>query len=537
MNTSNYPHGDAVADAPSRPDYRTGFGVVAALTVALAAVALATGAQLGGQSLRPSDGRSVHGVSMIEKRSPGGRNQSISDATLTAEENPSSSLAPDPNMFAYCPSGGIDTSPSCEQASLEAIDRGRSSEGLPPMELPSDWEQLSPTEQLFVATNLERTARGLRPFEGMATALDSAATSAAASDADPTPPAGFFASYWTSNWAGGISSPLEAIYLWMYDDGPKSPNVNCPHAGASGCWGHRDNILAHFTCAPCVVGAGVSANAYDGEASWAELMSDTTGSPALDFAWSSVSSSVGGSRVVGMAADVSAGYWLVSADGSVHTFGGAPSYGSPRLPAGLSAVGIAATPNGGGYWIVTSRGNVYAYGDAGYYGGASYLHLVAPVVGIARTANGLGYWLVASDGGVFSFGDAAFHGSTGDLRLNKPVVGMSAAPGGAGYWLVAADGGIFSFGDAAFHGSTGHMRLNRPVVGMTPTAGGRGYWLVASDGGIFSFGDAAFHGSTGDMRLAAPVVGMASPVPSGYWLVASDGGIFSFGLPFHGSLA
>ena len=138
-----------------------------------------------------------------------------------------------------------------------------------------------------MATNLERTARGLPAFEGMSTALDAVGGERRRTPT-PTqsPPAGFPASYWTSNWAGGVGSPLESIYLWMYDDGPGSPNVDCQGGNTSGCWGHRDDILAPFSCSPCVMGSAVSSTAYEGEPSWAELMVDTTGNPALAFSWS-----------------------------------------------------------------------------------------------------------------------------------------------------------------------------------------------------------------------------------------------------------
>ncbi|MGO9343453.1 MAG: hypothetical protein ACLP6E_13200 [Acidimicrobiales bacterium] len=514
---------------------RTGFSLAAALTVPLAALAIVVIAPAGNSHSR-SGLSPERGISMISRSSPAPSDVTRSNSSPLPPNNPAQNLSPDPDIFDYCSGSAIDISARCEAASLEAIDHGRSAEGLGPMVLPTNWSALSPAEQLFVATNLERTVRGLRPFEGMSTVLDAAAMGGADANTDATPPGGFPASYWTSNWAGGVGSPLEAVYLWMYDDGPGSPNVDCQGGNTSGCWGHRDDILAPFTCSPCVMGSAVS-TAYQGQPSWAELMVDTAGSPALAFSWSDVSWPDSTSTVVGMTATASQGYWLVTADGSVHSFGGAPNYGSADVPTGQAVVGIAATPAGGGYWLVTSRGDVFAFGDAHYYGGTGNLHLAAAIVGMTPTHNGEGYWLVGADGGVFCFGNAGYHGSTGSRRLNKPVVGIAATPNGEGYWLVASDGGIFSFGDAGFHGSTGAMRLYKPVVGMTPSYNGQGYWLVASDGGIFSFGDAQFHGSTGDIHLAAPMVGMASPVPSGYWLVASDGGIFSFGVPFHGSMA
>jgi hypothetical protein len=201
------------------------------------------------------------------------------------------------------------------------------------------------------------------------------------------------------------------------------------------------------------------------------------------------------------------------------------------LPAATTAraadVPAGATPVGG-YWMVSSDGGIFSFGDAGFYGSTGDLRLNQPIVGIAATPSGRGYWMVATDGGIFSFGDARFFGSTGSL--NKPIVGMAATPSGKGYWLVASDGGIFSFGDARFFGSTGSLKLNKPIVGMAATPSGSGYWFVASDGGVFAFGDARFFGSTGNIRLAKPITAIAAtPSGKGYWFVASDGGIFAFG--------
>jgi len=532
MNAYKYPHAQDGSDDVSRPNLRAGFGFAAAMTLPLAAVVLIV-ASFSGHVLS-GVGQTPGHVSSI------GRSSAPADVTRSASDpvppsNPSQNLLPDPDIFNYCPANTLDLSGPCETASLEAINNAHAIEGLAPMVLPADWSALSPSEQLFVATNLERTVRGLAPMSGMSIALDAAAVVGANGNTDASPPSGFYASHWTSNWAGGVGSPLEAVYLWMYDDGPGSPNAECQGGDMSGCWGHRDDILSSFTCSPCVMGAAVATKAYGGEPSWAELMADTTGNPGLVLSWSSQDTSA--DPVVGMATSSDQGYWIVTSNGEVHGFGGAPVYGSAALPPGEVVVGMASTGDGLGYWEVTSNGNVFAFGDAVSYGTATNIHLSHPIVSMTPTPNDGGYWLVASDGGVFSFGDAAFHGSTGGMRLNKPVVGIASTSDGNGYWLVASDGGIFSFGDAVFHGSTGSMKLNKPVVGMAPGPGGQGYWLVAADGGIFSFGDAQFNGSTGNLHLAAPVVGMDSPTGAGYWLVASDGGIFSFGVPFHGSMA
>ena len=216
------------------------------------------------------------------------------------------------------------------------------------------------------------------------------------------------------------------------------------------------------------------------------------------------------------------GYWQVSREGRVFTFGYAPFHGSLLSAPPSPVIGIAATPKGDGYWIATANGSIYSFGAAPFLGSMGNVRLAKPIVGIASTPTGGGYWMVASDGGIFSFGDAHFFGSTGAMKLNQPIAGMAATPSGGGYWLVARDGGIFTFGNAPFLGSTGALRLARPIVGMAATPSGVGYWLVAADGGLFTFGNAPFLGSLGGGGLTEPAVGVVSSrTGKGYWLVST----------------
>jgi len=459
---------------------------------------------------------------------------------------PPANIAPAPDFLSDCAGNSYDDSQTCVTAALQAIDNARESEGVPGMVLPTDWSQLTPQQQVFTVSNLERTARGLPPLSAMASALDASAQSAAAENNDPSPPGGFPWTSWGGNWAGAVGNSLEADYYWMYDDGEGSSNIDCTPTNTSGCWGHRANILMTLDCQPCVMGVGFNATAWQSDPSWTQLLVDTTGSPGLDFAWSAVlpylPESPGGPSLVARAVSIAAtpdgqGYWMVSADGGVYSFGDAAFYDSmagQHLAAPI--VGMAATPDGHGYWLVASDGGIFAFGDARFYGSMGGHPLARSVVGIAATPDGHGYWEVASDGGMFAFGDAGFYGSMGGDPLARPVVGMAPTADGHGYWLVASDGGIFAFGDAPFLGSMGGSPLFRPVVSMSPRPGGGGYWLTASDGGIFAFGDAPFRGSTGGHALNAPIVSMSAPSNAGYWLVAADGGIFSFGVPFHGSM-
>jgi hypothetical protein len=199
--------------------------------------------------------------------------------------NPPANIPPQPDILAACSSTTYDDSPRCVSSSLAAIDNARRPEGLPAMALPGNWTQLTPAEQLFVVTDLERTARGLAPLSAMATAPDESALAGADAGVDPSPPAGFPFSQWAANWAGGMGNPLEAIYFWMYDDGPGSSNLDCTPGNESGCWGHRDKVLMALSCRPCVMGAGFAPGGWRGGPSWAELLIDTAGAPASVFTW------------------------------------------------------------------------------------------------------------------------------------------------------------------------------------------------------------------------------------------------------------
>jgi hypothetical protein len=257
---------------------------------------------------------------------------------------------------------------------------------------------------------------------------------------------------------------------------------------------------------------------------------------ALDYAAPTGPSSPTATAVGIAATPDGGGYWMAWSSGLVSTFGDALSYGdASSLPLNSPIAHIVPTSDGHGYWLVAGDGGTFAFGDAGFFGSMGGRTLNEPVVDLAPTHDDGGYWLVASDGGIFSFGDATFYGSMGGQTLNQPVVGIATDTRTGGYWEVAADGGIFSFG-APFFGSTGSLVLNQPIVGMTASPSGGGYLFVAADGGVFTFGDASFHGSTGDLALDAPIVGMAvDPATGGYWLVGSDGGVFAFGAPFFGA--
>jgi len=214
-------------------------------------------------------------------------------AVVSAPSSPSASIPPSPNFYSVCASGGFDQSAACVDTSVAAINHARVLSGLPDMALPSNWSSLDAAQQVFVATNLERTVRGLFPLSAMASALDAAAAVGVQTNSDPAPPTGFPWTMWGANWAGGnLSNPLEAMYLWMYDDGPGGENLNCTAANPSGCWIHRRNVLLGLACTPCVMGAAWGAGA-GGITSGTEILADTSSSPALDFTWADEQSYLG----------------------------------------------------------------------------------------------------------------------------------------------------------------------------------------------------------------------------------------------------
>ena len=164
-------------------------------------------------------------------------------------------LPPDPsqnfNVTApnSCLQGGFEST-QCLNDSVAELNQARASVGLPNYQLPANFNSLTPDKQELVLTDSDRVAYGLAPFTGITSQLDGDATTGANNNSDPVPDSSLNGEYaqWGSNWAGGWGNgnsnmPLSHA-LWVYDDGPGSPNGDCPSPGAPGCWGHRHNVLA-----------------------------------------------------------------------------------------------------------------------------------------------------------------------------------------------------------------------------------------------------------------------------------------------------
>jgi hypothetical protein len=219
-------------------------------------------------------------------------------AGILPPDNPPYSLGVLEYLWPMC-SGAHDYSAGCMEPSLAMLNAGRLSEQLGPLVLPSNWQQLTVAEQLFVLTELERTARGLPADTGLAADWDTAAQAGADTGQDPTR-GGSGASGFQAVWAGGQPNPIVVMADWIYADGVfadgSSQNRGCSASASSGCWSHRDIVLHDTTATAChvrcAVGAAFSANGFGGASrheSYAEIFGIGAGDnrDPLVFTWSS----------------------------------------------------------------------------------------------------------------------------------------------------------------------------------------------------------------------------------------------------------
>jgi hypothetical protein len=224
--------------------------------------------------------------------------------------NPHSALGfPDERDAAAC-SDPRDTSIPCLITADALINAGRQSERLGPLILPVNWAHLSVSEQLFVLTDLERTARGLPPITGLAGDWDAVAQRGAAAgddprgegsvspyhtSSDPEDDSGGRPGYWSVEASGSINS-LVAIYQWVYTDGifadGTSGDTDCNVSSVHLCWGHRDAILNDsdlLSCQlRCAMGAGYSPTGDQRQApTFTEIFAKRGGNNAdpLIFTW------------------------------------------------------------------------------------------------------------------------------------------------------------------------------------------------------------------------------------------------------------
>jgi hypothetical protein len=230
-----------------------------------------------------------------------GLSASVATSAAATVADPASNVTPSPDYWPACTTYGA-ASTECTTAVVAAINHARGLEGVGPMQLPSGFASMTPAQQTFVVSNLERVDRGLQPAAGMVGTLDTAAQTGANNDADPTLPSwtigSFSANRWGSNWAGDLNA-LAADYDWMYADGwgtNGSFNMDCGSAGAAGCWGHRHNILSSYGGEELVTGTAAAAQSQ--WTSIAQIFVAGSGAyPAFTMSWADVTGAAAAARV------------------------------------------------------------------------------------------------------------------------------------------------------------------------------------------------------------------------------------------------
>src|SRR5262249_5187332 len=99
------------------------------------------------------------------------------------------------------------TDKECIDAVVWYLDKARSRVGLPPYALPANFPSLSPQRQMFILTNLDRIAYGVRPIPGMTAALNhDALVSGVWRADDPHPSNATGLNTWWPGWAGAFTN-------------------------------------------------------------------------------------------------------------------------------------------------------------------------------------------------------------------------------------------------------------------------------------------------------------------------------------------
>ncbi len=234
-----------------------------------------------------------------------------SATALAAISASADSSDPGSNFFA---DPSCSTPTVCVQSVVGVLDQARARLGQPPYSLPGNFAQLSPAEQAFVLTNLDRVLYGLAPIPGLSSQLNQAAASAVRLDTDPVFSSADMTAL-TGDWGGGYRNLPQAYEAWMYDDGPGGPNLDCTAPGSSGCWDHRHNVLWRFTGGgPLAMGAAAGTDPH-GMPSFALLIvqGDSAYRPDYVYTWSeALAAGAGGSGAISSVSRASAFGWMLA---------------------------------------------------------------------------------------------------------------------------------------------------------------------------------------------------------------------------------
>jgi hypothetical protein len=195
----------------------------------------------------------------------------------------------------------------------------------------------------------------------------------------------------------------------------------------------------------------------------------------------------------GVALHPGGGYYVLTADGGVHAFDGAPSFGSPTLFGYARA--LAVMPDGQGYSVLDGFGGLHHFGSATalrrfpgpYWPGKDIAR------DLAITATGAGFIVLDGSGGIHRRGDAP---------AGPPVwwpnvdIARSVAitPSNAGVYLLDGFGGVHTSGDAR-KGNSGYWPGRDVARGIAAATSGRGYAVLDGWGELHGVGTAPAAGA------------------------------------------
>jgi peptidoglycan/xylan/chitin deacetylase (PgdA/CDA1 family) len=127
----------------------------------------------------------------------------------------------------------------------------------------------------------------------------------------------------------------------------------------------------------------------------------------------------------GLAIDsATGGYWILRSDGQVDAFNAPALGGLAGLPSGVRPAGIAAGP-GESYYVLTSDGDVHGFGTPARGSLLGKLPAGRTAVGIAADNATGGYWILTSNGGVSSFRAPWWGSLAGKLTAHQSVTGIA----------------------------------------------------------------------------------------------------------------
>lgn len=200
------------------------------------------------------------------------------------------------------------------------------------------------------------------------------------------------------------------------------------------------------------------------------------------------------------------GAYVATSFGRVFALGTARWSGSPRAASGhfvsSPVVSIAATTNGRGYYVLSADGTIHGYSAPSYGSAALGAGSADAVAVVARAANP-GYFVATSAGSVYGFGP----GERGRLvfsarNLPARVVGIAVDPSTGGFWLALQDGAVLGHGAPVLGAAT--CRLGGSPISGIAAQGSAGYALVSTTGRWYGFSGTSGAGGAGPLRRAAP---------------------------------